>query len=350
MHRERHITRRRMLCSGAAAVGGLLCAGWTKSRQLQFGVDPATMKPGDYTWSPERAPAGPVQIIVSLPEQRAYLYRGGVLMAVSTCSTGRKGHRTPTGVFTVLQMDKDHVSSTYKGAKMPYMERLTWSGIALHAGNLPNYPASHGCIRLPLEFAHRLFAVSHLGVVVIIADKSSEPEDVVHPGLLLPEHAEQEAREIVANASKKQLPPARRHQAKHRPAKIIVSVADRTISLLEDGHTRATGKAFIEDPGKPIGNHVFILKKKSADGTAFVWSATNYRSGTERPATASASAIIDRITTTRTMAEAVHKLMHPGLIFVITDAEAPDTTRSSRNFVIATHHEPSGWEAEVNPL
>ena len=89
--------------------------------------------------------------------------------------TGRKGHRTPTGVFTVLQKDKDHVSSTYKGAKMPYMERLTWSGIALHAGNLPGYPASHGCIRLPLDFAHKLFSISHLGMVVILADATQNP-------------------------------------------------------------------------------------------------------------------------------------------------------------------------------
>ncbi len=74
-------------------------------------------------------------------------YRNGVRIAVSTCSTGKKGHETPTGVFTILEKDKDHHSSTYNNAPMPNMNRLTWSGVALHAGNLPGYPASHGCVR-----------------------------------------------------------------------------------------------------------------------------------------------------------------------------------------------------------
>ncbi len=85
-------------------------------------------------------------------------------------STGRPGHPTPTGVFDILEKEKDHVSTIYKGAEMPWMERLTWTGIAMHAGDLPGYPDSHGCVRLPLEFSKLLYTVTTKGGTVIIAD------------------------------------------------------------------------------------------------------------------------------------------------------------------------------------
>jgi hypothetical protein len=127
------------------------------------------LKPGQFTWHPERSPEGPVAIIVSIPEQRVFVYRNGIRIGVSTCSTGAPGHSTPTGVFTILEKDKNHRSSTYNDAPMPNMNRLTWSGIALHAGNLPGYPASHGCIRLPMKFSELLFGITHVGTPVILA-------------------------------------------------------------------------------------------------------------------------------------------------------------------------------------
>src|ERR1700732_389270 len=157
-------------------------AGHTKGRAVQ----PLTpeLKPGDYVWHPEISPAGPVVIIVSLPEQRMYVYRNGVRIGRSTVSTGKQGKRTPTGVFTVLQKKVDHESSIYKGAKMPHMQRLTWTGIALHAGHLPGYPASAGCVRLPVDFATKLYTATTLGTTVIIADNRSAPSQSTQPGLL----------------------------------------------------------------------------------------------------------------------------------------------------------------------
>jgi lipoprotein-anchoring transpeptidase ErfK/SrfK len=154
------------------------------------------LEPGEFTWHPERQKSGPVAIIVSIPDQMVHVYRGGVRIAVSTCSTGRKGHSTPTGVFTILQKDKHHRSSTYNNAPMPNMNRLTWSGIALHAGNLPGYPASHGCIRLPVKFSELLFTVTHLGTPVILANGHSQPRQVVHPGMVLSDYAEHEFEEL----------------------------------------------------------------------------------------------------------------------------------------------------------
>lgn len=145
------------------------------------------LKPGQFLWHPEFSPDGPVTIVVSLDEQRAYVYRNGISIGVSTVSTGKPGKDTPTGVFTILQKKVTHSSSLYNSAPMPYMQRLTWDGIAMHAGNLPGYPASHGCIRLPMDFARALFSVTGFqSTTVIIANTRSAPSNIGSPGWLAP--------------------------------------------------------------------------------------------------------------------------------------------------------------------
>jgi lipoprotein-anchoring transpeptidase ErfK/SrfK len=144
---------------------------------------------GEFNWFPDRSSSGPVLIIVSLPDQKVYVYRNGVRIGASTCSTGKAGHLTPTGVFKILQKDRNHHSKTYNNAPMPNMNRLTWSGIALHAGQLPGYPASHGCVRLPMAFSSLLFGITKVGMTVVIADDASQPTEVVHPGMVLGEYA-----------------------------------------------------------------------------------------------------------------------------------------------------------------
>ena len=157
---------------------------------------PAIMAPGDYDWNPEASLAGDVVIVVSLPQQLVHVYRGGVRIGESTISSGRPGHDTPTGVFTILQKQKMHRSTLYDDAPMPFMQRLTWDGIALHAGRLPGYPASHGCVRLPAAFAEALYDVTDHGGVVVVADDASFADDVVRPG----ETASQDLLAIVARA------------------------------------------------------------------------------------------------------------------------------------------------------
>jgi len=144
------------------------------------------LKKGEFLWMGEAVSTGPVVMVVSITEQRAYVYRNGVLIGATTVSTGRPGHQTPVGVFTVLQKQKEHRSTIYDGAPMPYMERLTWGGVALHAGGLPGYPESHGCIHLPSEFARQLFDISPNGMTVVIGSEASAPQQVAHPGYLAP--------------------------------------------------------------------------------------------------------------------------------------------------------------------
>ena len=120
-------------------------------------------------------PKGPLQIVVSIADQRVTLYSNGTRVAQGPVSTGVEGRPTPTGVFSIIQKDRFHHSNLYSNAPMPYMERITWSGVALHEGPLPGYPASHGCIRLSHDFAARLWVVARLGVRVIVAKNEVVP-------------------------------------------------------------------------------------------------------------------------------------------------------------------------------
>jgi hypothetical protein len=132
------------------------------------------LRPGQYVWydRPQliRASTAPSQIsiTVSLPDQRAYVYRDGAMIGMTTVSTGARGRATPVGDYTILQKKPFHRSNLYSNAPMPFMQRLTWSGIAMHAGHLPGYPASHGCIRMPRAFAEQLYSLTDLGVSVSV--------------------------------------------------------------------------------------------------------------------------------------------------------------------------------------
>jgi L,D-transpeptidase catalytic domain len=126
--------------------------------------------PGQFVWDQKAGSTGPPFLVIDLTRQRALLYRDGVPIAASTISTGSKGRETPTGVFTILQKEVMHRSGTYDDAPMPYMQRLTTKGVAMHGGNLPGYPASHGCIRLPKDFAKLLYGVTEIGTPVMITD------------------------------------------------------------------------------------------------------------------------------------------------------------------------------------
>jgi len=131
-------------------------------------------------------PRGPLQMVVSIGQQQVTLYANGVRIAQSKVSTGTASHPTPTGVFSVIEKDRWHRSNLYDNAPMFYMQRLTWSGVAMHEGALPGYPASHGCIRLPTDFASRLWVVTKLGVRIVVAHNDPVPYELDHPSLFSP--------------------------------------------------------------------------------------------------------------------------------------------------------------------
>src|SRR4051794_21230407 len=163
----KHLTRLGLLACASASTAALA---HLPSSDLPLVEKAARLRPGQYVWELKPDSTGPLSLLIDLRAQRALVYLDDVPVAASTVSTGREGRETPTGTFTILQKEVVHRSRTYDDAPMPYMQRLTWKGVAMHAGRLPGYPASHGCIRLPSGFARLLYSVTRLGTTVVIAD------------------------------------------------------------------------------------------------------------------------------------------------------------------------------------
>ena len=170
-----------LMCTASAAAAASP-SGYDAPRDAgmqQADPDGLSLRAGQFAWLPasNAGSDGPVTMLVNLEAQRAYLYRDGQRIAETTVSTGRRGHDTPTGVFPIMGKSKVHYSNRYNNAPMPYMQRLTRWGHALHAGDVRPYPASHGCIRLPAAFAKQLFALTNPGDLVIIT-KDDTPKSL----------------------------------------------------------------------------------------------------------------------------------------------------------------------------
>ncbi|MDB6179703.1 L,D-transpeptidase [Paracoccus sp. Z330] len=290
-----------------------------------------SMQPGEFTWHPERSPHGGVAVIVSLPEQRVHVYRNGIRIAVSTCSTGKQGHETPTGVFTILQKDKHHHSSTYNNASMPNMNRLTWDGIALHAGNLPGYPASHGCVRLPMAFSEKLFGITHLGTPVIIAGAHNDPWILKHPGMLLDGSSEAEMKSTVATLEAAKHPKDWTEAENHPISTFLASTSDRRLYLFQNGEERASTKIDVIGPG-PVGEHVMMLE--NLDG-GLAWVGVTHHPDPTAPNRPEED-IISRLRIDPEFNRQTAAMLHPGMTLIITDLPSHADSRSGQDFVIMT--------------
>ena len=287
---------------------------------------------GEFNWYPDRSTSGPIIAIVSLPDQRVYVYRNGVRIAASSCSTGKLGHRTPTGVFKILQKDKNHHSSTYNNAPMPYMNRLTWSGIALHAGQLPGYPASHGCVRLPKEFAELLFGVTKLGMTVVIADDKSQPEQVTHPGMVLGEYAAREFNAV--DTAIKATEYSEGHERAPKSPSVVVSSADKSISVFDNGAMAASGKVGIRKSGEAAWRASLQPERRGRP----VWppdvAGRQGRRNSAKTAGDDNGAALRRIKADLPAREAVRRRLKFGMTIVTTDQPADAKTRSGDGFVV----------------
>jgi hypothetical protein len=323
---------RRTALIGLAATTSMLFFGEGIAKQVMKEIH--QLEPGEFTWNPDRSPEGPVAIVVSIPEQRVHVYRNGVRIAASTCSTGKPGHETPTGVFTILQKDKDHHSSTYNNAPMPNMNRLTWGGIALHAGKLPGYPASHGCVRLPYDFSEKLFTVTHIGTPVILAGSHTDPYELIHPGMVLASYAEDEFEDAVNHLEGKKHPKDWSEGESYPVTTILASSADDEIELLENGNVVATGKLFIK--GKPqLGEHVFLLQGAHEGQKGLAWHGISHHTDPAFPHNPEEN-LINRITADTSFVKQMQPRMHPGMVMIVTDLPTHADTRSGEDFVVMT--------------
>ena len=210
------------------------------------------LKPGEFAWAPELSPEGPALVIVNLETQRLILFRNGVPMAASTVSTGSPGHETPTGVFTILQKREEHYSSTYNNAPMPNMQRLTRKGIALHAGKLPGFPASHGCIRLPHKFSALLFGATQLGMTVVITSIAAVPQSSETPDVAI--HRAGSDQEPLSQAGYEWHP----ERAVDGVVSVVISMADQRAIVMRDGIE--IGSAPVRVDGQTNGAIAYVLR------------------------------------------------------------------------------------------
>jgi hypothetical protein len=336
---------------------------------------------------PEEPPKGPLQIIISIADQRVSLYDNGTLVARSSVSTGVRRHPTPFGVFSVVEKQRWHRSNIYSGAPMPYMQRITWSGIALHAGELPGYPASHGCIRLTNDFAIRLWHLTKRGARVIIAHQDVVPIEITNPHLFVskPKTAfgspESPAIAVADNSNKTatatQAPlmsnvdmqetadtqaagstPSATAPQKVIPISVFVS---RKLSRLfvHQSFTPLFDVAVkIQNPEEPLGTHVFTVMEPQNEGSAVRWTVVSIpEQGTSADSTKErkllkqqiigtapsvqssndANSALDRIEIPQDAVEQISELLTPGSSLIVSDHGASSETGPHTDFIVLTH-------------
>lgn len=271
----------------------------------------AGLRAGEYVWAPGVAPEGPMLLIVNLRTQRAVLYRNGVPIGASTVSTGRAGRDTPTGIFTILQKQLEHFSSKYDNAPMPYMQRLTWYGVALHAGNLPGYPASHGCIRMPKGFAKLLYGVTSLGMTVVIANVPASPRVAPSPSILATDTTEAE------NASGVTWNP---EKSPRGPVSVVVSAKDHRALVLRNGII--IGSAPVTVSGPVTGTFAYALRSVDKDGQHWVRLQLSSAAPNEQQVQAGEW---QRFAAPSSFKKLVAGIVEPGMTIVVTE----DSLRSA---------------------
>jgi L,D-transpeptidase-like protein len=333
------------------------------------------------------AAKGPLQIIISIADQRVSLYDNGALIARSPVSTGIPRHPTPLGVFSVIGKQRWHRSNLYSAAPMPYMQRITWSGIALHAGVVPGHPASHGCIRLTNGFANRLWHLTRRGTRVIIARDEVQPVEISNPHLFTPKAMPRppEAREVTAGsagvdaaaatvgalssnaqtqdaaspAAAGPAPAAARRQ-KIVPISVFVSgklsklFVRRGFAPLFDVPVR------IQNPEVPLGTHVFTAMEFPKEAMTARWTVVSMPDESSRlsrgaakqreaeakpvggttvvrPLADQASTALERIEMPPEAVDRISELLTPASSVIISDQGFGHETGNGTDFIVVTH-------------
>lgn len=355
----------------------VLAQGAKSSASIDTPLD--QLKPGQFIWAPALVPNGPLVMVISISEQRGYLYRNGIRIAVTTVSTGKKGNETPTGVFTILQKNKDHRSNLYNDAPMPFMQRLTWDGVALHAGKLPGYPASHGCVRLPYQFARLLFETSDFSMTVIVTDDIAQ-DGASTKGMLVP--MEFSTGDKVPEASRLSWFENYRWSPEKAPAgpvSILISTTDQRVIVMRNGIEIGRSKIGIVEK-TTFGTQAYVLlegERKEASKIVPGKKAKNWMSipmpgyapeaDTAKTAEAASDKainaslgmapaaslgkplevldpmVVKRIVVPVDFARSVYEVITPGTTLVLTDAQvSPRTT--GKGVTVITAGTPSDEE------
>ena len=307
-----------------------------------------------------RQPEGPLQIVVSIGTQRLWVYDKKGLLETSTISTGVGGYPTPMGVFAVIDKEQTHYSNIYGGASMPFMQRLTMSGVALHSGMVTGRPASHGCIRLPHPFAIKLYKLTRLGVRVVIAPDEPVPEEIAHARLFVkktaasPEPVDPGSAKGIAIASATDMTTAvgnarvgkitaeRAAELQKLPISVLVSKADGKVIVRHGFRQVYEGPAVVRDSDRPLGTHVYTALEFKDGGDTMRWQAVSIaasgqnaansrkvsrasRSEAEPPfqvasgPPSTAAEALDRIELPQEAIDRISQMLSPGTSLIVSD-------------------------------
>src|SRR5215831_1023980 len=328
--------------------------------------------------APTRAAEGPLQIVISIGSQRLWVYDSRGLLDTSTISTGVGGYPTPTGVFAIIDKEVTHYSNIYGGASMPFMQRLTMSGVAMHSGMVTGRPASHGCVRLPHPFAVKLYRLTRLGARVVIAPNEPAPEDIVHARLFVrkpapsPEPVDPRSAKGIAVAGATEMTAAignarvgkitaeRTQELAKLPISILVSKADGKIAVRHGFRQIFEAPASVRDPDRPLGTHVYTALALQDDGSTMRWQAISVpasghsvanarkisrasRSEAEPPfqvasgPASSAAEALDRIDLPQEAVDRISQIVSPGASLIVTDQGTNREMRAvGTDFIVLT--------------
>jgi len=310
--------------------------------------------------APSRQPDGPLQIIISLGSQRLWVYDNKGLLETSTISTGVGGYPTPLGVFAVIDKEQTHYSNIYGGASMPFMQRLTMSGVALHSGMVTGRPASHGCVRLPHPFAVKLYRLTRLGARVIIAPNEPAREEITHARLFVrkaappPEPVDMsQAKGIVqssattmttaiGNARVGKITAERAAELQKLPISVLVSKADGKVKVRHGFRQVFEAPATFRNPDRPLGTHVYTAAEPKDAGGTMRWFAVSVPAsgqsqvsarkvsraarsepepmipaGSDLPSTAAEA--LDRIELPQEALDRIAEMLTPGASLIVSD-------------------------------
>jgi len=343
----------------------------------------------------EKPLKGPYHIVVSINAQRVSLYGSDGLIRTGSVSTGMRGHPTPMGVFTVIGKERYHRSNIYSNAPMPFMQRITWSGVALHEGVLPGYPASHGCIRMGSEFAVFLWKTTKIGARVIVTHEQPAPTEISSAKLFVPAPSPQLAAAAIAAGDGKSTMIAAKsaaHSVDDPGLWVMVNNAPETAAETPfekrkfDSYrngpvsvfvSRKTGKLYvrydyeplfetpvkIKNPAVPLGTHVYTAMEATNDSAGMRWNAISILSpetgapvalkpgkkgerqtaaltetdiSLESRVAQSAAAALDRIEIPQEAVERIANLITVGSSLTISDYGISDETGRETDFIILT--------------
>lgn len=313
--------------ASAYSLSPLLAQGAPKSAQLELAKQAEKLKPGQWIWKPEIAPAGPILVYVDLTRQLATVYRNGVRIGVSTISSGRPGYETPTGVFTILEKNVEHISHKYNDAPMPYQERLTWGGVALHAGGLPGYPESHGCVHLPLAFSKILFGAMPMGGTVVIAGGSEDPVKRPAAGVLAPVMAG-----VTAVPAMPLSPEGtftwKPEASASGPVSIIISTKDQQVVVLRNGVEIGRAHAVVaQETDQP---QVMTL----AGGDKPQWISVGVKNLTGEPAEIISTERVEQMHLPAAFVKEMRSVIVPGTTVLVTQASVDPSSTGRETTVL----------------